>query len=125
MAALGKLSLVRYNVKNWEAAKKFWGETIGLPVAWASDEMGWVQYGGDQGAQIAINRARNGQEVGGGDRGTIAIFDVPDVNQAVKVLRTKGVRCDDAVLVPGVVAYAQCYDPDGNAFQIAAEPPKM
>ncbi len=123
MSILGKLSLVRYNVCNWEAAKKFWGETLGLPVVSASDEMGWIQYGGDQGAQLAINRARPGQVVGG-DQGVIAIFDVAEVHQAVDGLRAKGVRCDDAIVIPGVVAYAQCYDPDGNIFQIVAEPPK-
>jgi hypothetical protein len=50
---------------------------------------------------------------------------VEDANQAVAELRQRGVKGDDAVGVPEMVAYATFYDPDGNRLQIAGPPPKM
>ena len=44
MGLLKKLGLVSYPIQNWEEGKKFYGETLGLPVAWfQGDEAGWIQ----------------------------------------------------------------------------------
>lgn len=124
MGLLKKLSLVSYPVKNWQAAKKFYGETLGLPVAWfMGDQTGWIQYGDDQGAQLALSLMRDGAP-SPQDNGVIAIYDVDDVNQAVTELRAKGVRCDDPVTIPQMVTYANIYDPDGNRLQLVnTQPP--
>ena len=39
------INVVWYNVTDWERAKRFYGETLGLPVAMQIDEAGWVEYG--------------------------------------------------------------------------------
>lgn len=124
MGLLKKLSLVSYPVKNWEAAKKFYGETLGLPVAWfMGDEIGWIQYGDDHGAQLALSLLREGDPLPK-DNGVVAIYDVDDINRAVTELRAKGVRCDDPVTIPQMVTYANIYDPDGNRLQLVnAQPP--
>ena len=41
------------------------------------------------------------------------------VRQPWPKLRTRGVKCDDAETIPGMVSYANVYDPEGNRFQIA------
>lgn len=122
MALLKKLGLVSYPVVNWEQAKKFYGETLGLPVAWfMGDEAGWIQYGDDQGAQLALSLWRDA-EAPPKDNGVIAIYDVDDVAQTVAELRAKGVRCDDPVTIPQMVTYANIYDPEGNRLQIVTAP---
>jgi hypothetical protein len=40
-------------------------------------------------------------------------------------LRARSVRCDDAVVIPGRVAYGVFYDPDGNRVQFASSQPGM
>ena len=50
------------------------------------------------------------------------IFGSQSVRATVERLRAKGVRCDDAVEIPGMVIYASFYDPDGNRLQIAESP---
>ena len=47
------------------------------------------------------------------------MFAVDDAPEAVEELRKRGVKCDDAVTIPGMVCFADVYDPAGNRFQIA------
>ena len=45
-----ELQVVSYNVTDWQQAKKFYGETLGLPVAaFISDEVGWMEFGEKEG----------------------------------------------------------------------------
>jgi hypothetical protein len=37
-------------------------------------------------------------------------------------LRKRGVKCDDVIALPGMVTYANFYDPDGNRLQITVHP---
>jgi predicted enzyme related to lactoylglutathione lyase len=122
-SVLTKIGAVDYPVVNWDAAKKFWGETIGLPVVWASDEFGWAEYGEENQCHIAIHRAEANHKTNG-NHSVVAIFYVDDAFKTADELRAKGVKCDDVVVVPTVVAYARCYDAEGNEFQIAGQPPK-
>jgi catechol 2,3-dioxygenase-like lactoylglutathione lyase family enzyme len=114
---------VSYNVKDWDGAKKFYGQTLGLPVALAADEFGWVEYGDQDQTHLAISRwDGNGELPRGG--GGIAVLSVDDAYAAVNELRRKGVKCDDVMPVPGMVTYASFYDPEGNLLQLAGPPPK-
>src|SRR5919202_6120378 len=109
MSVLDKIGAVEYTVSDWDGAKKFWGETIGLPVVWASDEFGWAEYGHENQAHIAITRARDGASASNGKQRVVAIFYVDDAFQTVNELRQRGVKCDDVTVVPNVVAYSRCY----------------
>jgi len=119
MAVLEKIDAVRHNVTKWNEVKKFWTETVGLPVVWASDEMGWAEFGPADGCHIAIQRAGADNPAAGGHRGVIGVFYVGDAKKAVADLRARGVECDDVQVIPGVVAHSQFYDPEGNAIGIA------
>ena len=123
MGLLKKLGLVSYPIQNWEQGKKFYGETLGLPVAWfQGDEAGWIQYGDENGAQLALSLWRDAEKPCR-ENAVMAIFDVEDVAQAVSELRAKGVRCDDPVTIPQMVTYSNIYDPEGNRIQIVNEQP--
>jgi predicted enzyme related to lactoylglutathione lyase len=116
---------VSYNVSDWQRAKRFYGETLGLPVAaFMNDEVGWMEFGEKDGTHIAINFWRGPDPLPKGDGGGVAIFSVKDAIQAIADLRKRGVRCEDPVPVPDMVTWANFYDPDGNRLQVAGPPPQ-
>jgi predicted enzyme related to lactoylglutathione lyase len=117
---------VSYDVSDWLRAKKFYGETLGLPTeAFISDEVGWMEFGESAGTHLAIGLWRGpGPMPKRGNNGATAIFTVNDAYAAVAELRKRGVRCDDVVAIPQMVTYASFYDPDGNCLQVAGPPPK-
>ena len=39
------------------------------------------------------------------------------------VLTKQGVRCDQPVIIPGLLMYCTFYDPDGNRLQAISDPP--
>ncbi len=124
--SLQKLADIAYSVTDWQKAKKFYGETLGLPVAaFISDEVGWMEFGEKDGTHLAISQWRGpGAMPLPNDAGAVAIFSVDDAYQAIKDLRSKGVRCEDVVAIPQMVTFANFYDPDGNRLQVAGPPPK-
>ena len=119
MSLLKKISVVQFNVTNWDQAKAFYAEKIGLPVSFdMGTEVGWCEFGQQGQTTLAINLWRDGEKPAGGG-GATPVFDVDDCVAAVAELRSRGVKCDDAVAIPGMVTYANVYDPEGNRFQIA------
>jgi catechol 2,3-dioxygenase-like lactoylglutathione lyase family enzyme len=123
---LRKLVDVSYMVSDWQKAKKFYSETLGLPVAaFISDDVGWMEFGEKEGTHLAISLWRGPGPLPPREGGAIAVFDVADAFEAVKELRKRGVRCDDVISVPMMVTYADFYDPDGNRLEIAGPAPKM
>lgn len=120
-----KYDYVSYDVTDWQKAKKFYGETLGLPTAaYINDEVGWMEFGEEGKAHLAISLWRGPEPLPKGGGGGIVIFSVPDAYEAVKELRARGVKCEDVVAIPQMVTYATFYDPDGNKLQVAGPPPK-
>ncbi len=121
---LKSLAIVSYSVTDWQRSKKFYGETLGLPVAaFISDEIGWMEFGEKEGTHLAIWLWQGPGAIPPTGRGGVAIFAVDDCPRAIEELRKRGVRCDDPVGVPGMTTYADFYDPDGNRLQLAGPPP--
>ena len=119
MSLLRKISVVQFNVSNWDQAKAFYGEKLGLEASFdMGPEVGWCEFGPQGQTTLAINLWRDGEAPRGGG-GATPVFDVEDCAEAVAELRKRGVKCDDAVTIPGMVSYANVYDPEGNRFQIA------
>ena len=122
---LSHLYAVAYAVSDWQRAKKFYGETLGLPVAaFMYDEGGFIEYGAKDGTHLAINLWRGPGAIPHGEGNAVAIFSVDDVSQTVAELRRRGVRCDEPVIMPGVVTTAYFYDPDGNRLELAGPAPQ-
>ncbi len=116
------ITVVSYNVSDWERAKKFYGETLGLPAALVMDEAGWAEFGFPNQTHLAINKWQGPAPMPTGGGGAAAVFSSLNARQAVEHLRAQGVRCDDAVEIPGMVIFANFYDPDGNRLQLAETP---
>ncbi len=122
---LKKLADISYDVLDWQRAKKFYSETLGLPVAaFISDEVGWMEFGEKEGTHLAIGLWRGPGPVPPREGGGIAIFEVDDAYKAIEELRKRGVRCEDVVAIPNMVTYATFYDPEGNRLQVAGPPPR-
>ncbi len=118
MSMFKNINVVSYSVRDWERAKKFYGEVLEWPVNWASDELGWIEYGRDGETHISISRWESPDPLP--VDGPILVFSVDDARAVIQTLRAKGVRCDDAIEVPGVVVYGTFYDPEGNRLQAAS-----
>jgi predicted enzyme related to lactoylglutathione lyase len=120
-----QLADVSYIVSDWQKSKKFYSETIGLPVAaFITDEVGWMEFGEKAGTHLAIMLDNSGAPYSAPKGGAIAVFSVADADAAVKELRRRGVKCDDVIAIPNMVTFATFYDPDGNPLQVAGPAPK-
>lgn len=120
-----KLADVSYNVSDWQRSKKFYSETLGLPVAaFISDEVGWMEFGEKNNTHLALSLWRGPGPFPPTQGGAIAIFAVENAYEAVKELRQRGVKCEDVIAIPQMVTYASFYDPDGNRLQVAGPPPQ-
>lgn len=125
MSLFKDVNVVQYHVTQWERAKQFYTDVLGWPVAFLSDEAGWMEFGEEGKTHLAINRWEESTPVPAGLGGALAVLTVEDAARTVAALRARGVRCDDAVVIPGMVAYGAFYDPDGNRVQFASSPPGL
>lgn len=120
MSLFKNVNVVYLYVQDWEAAKKFYSETLEWPLVYCDDTIGWCEYGAENATHVAINKVgEHDPAIQRGNQITIT-FTVEDVHAATKELRARGVRCEDPVLIPGVVHYGTFYDPEGNRFQFAS-----
>ena len=124
MSLFKGINVVSYNVTHWEAAKKFYQDTLGLgPAAVLIDEVGWMEFGAEHEAHLAINRWNGPDPVPPRDGGATVVFTVDNASKVVAELRQRGVKCEDPVTIPGMVTYATFYDPEGNRLQMAESVP--
>lgn len=119
MSVFKNVNLAYVYVENWEAAKKFYREIIGWPVALSDDSDGWEEYGKDGETHIAIDRWDDGDRMPV-SKGTTIVLTVDDAYEVTNSLRSKGVRCDEVVEIPGEIALGTFYDPEGNRWQFAS-----
>ncbi|MHB8089055.1 MAG: VOC family protein [Anaerolineaceae bacterium] len=120
MSLFKNVNVVSYYVTDWEKAKKFYQDTLEWPVVFSSDEAGWVEFGRENETHISINRWDGPEPVPPKLGGATAVFSVDDAIETTKLLRARGVRCEDAITIPGMVCYGTLYDLEGNRLQFAS-----
>jgi predicted enzyme related to lactoylglutathione lyase len=103
-----------YRVSDMNAAKKFYGEVLGLKKTF--DMEGWCEFSNAEGAaSIGLNQLREGDD----ERGATVVLRVDDLTRVQKELSAKGVKFEGEVQeVPGVVRLATFRDPEGNRLQL-------
>jgi len=116
MSLLKGLNTVSVPVMDWAKAKAFYHDTLGLPILFDIEEVGWCEFGEAGQTTFAISLWRDATSPVRG--GTIPAFNVDNCVQAVAELRKRGVKVADPVTIPGMVVYADVHDPEGNLFQI-------
>ena len=117
MSMLKGLTVVSVPVMDWAKAKAFYHDTLGLPILMDIEEAGWCEFGEAGKTTFAISLWRDATPPVRG--GTIPVFAVDDCAKTVAEFRQRGVKCADPVTYPGMVIYADVYDPEGNLLQIA------
>ena len=117
MSLFKNVSVVSYHVKDWDAARKFYKEILEWPVAYESEEMGWMEFGFDNETHLAISRWDAADPMPPYLGGATAVLAVDDAVAVTEKLRARGVHCDDAVTIPGTVCFGTFYDPEGNRIQ--------
>jgi catechol 2,3-dioxygenase-like lactoylglutathione lyase family enzyme len=95
-------------------AKKFYGETLGLPIETEGEND--LEFTLGQVTLDVFNPASIGQEFAPSPAG-IAIR-VPDVAAARAALEARGVEFDGDIVDSGVCHFAFFKDPDGNALML-------
>jgi lactoylglutathione lyase len=111
---------VRIFVRDWTRALDFYSKTLGMPVAFASEAMGWAELA-TGGSHLALERARpddpESRELVG--RFVAVSLRVADIDRCYTELRAKGV---EFVAPPekqpwgGTLAHLR--DPDGNVLTL-------
>ena len=126
------LILVRVFVSDWPRAIRFYTETVGLPLSYRSDELGWAQLATGA-CQLALER------VGEDTRGRASTAAKPDepllgrflgISLAVRdiyatheELSERGVEfLAPPELMPWGGVLAHFRDPDGNVLTLVGEP---
>ena len=109
-------------VKDLDAARKFYGDTLGLKIA------------ADQGGVLTVESGRSKITVymskyAGTNKATSATWVVPDAEAVVKSLKSKGVKFEHYDDLPGLTRKGDIHvagsfkgawlkDPDGNILHI-------
>jgi catechol 2,3-dioxygenase-like lactoylglutathione lyase family enzyme len=109
-----KVDFVSVLTQDIPRAKKFYGETLGLPIETESENDMEFRLG--QVTLDVFNPASIDQEFAPSPAG-IAIR-VPDVAAARADLEAKGVQFDGEIVDTGVCHFAFFKDPDGNALML-------
>jgi catechol 2,3-dioxygenase-like lactoylglutathione lyase family enzyme len=109
-----KVDFVSVLTQDIPRAKKFYGETLGLPIETESDNDMEFRLG--QVTLDVFNPASVGQQFAPSPAG-IAIR-VPDVAAARADLEAKGVQFDGEIVDTGVCHFAFFKDPDGNTLML-------
>jgi catechol 2,3-dioxygenase-like lactoylglutathione lyase family enzyme len=106
---------VWYHVKDLDAARRFYRETLGFEEDAVDFTERWSHLRhGEMEVGLAEGEPR--------DDGVVAHVDVDDVKAEADRLRGEGVDVGVVVEIPqGVMRLLDVYDPDGNRIQLAQE----
>jgi predicted enzyme related to lactoylglutathione lyase len=109
-----KVTVSWFSVKDFQQAKKFYGETVGLKKTFEMEQ--WAEFAGAEG-EASIGLAGNGHVTK--EPGATVILQVEDIERERKRLESRGVSFEGKIEeIPGVVKLATFRDPSGNRLQL-------
>jgi catechol 2,3-dioxygenase-like lactoylglutathione lyase family enzyme len=112
-----RTDFVSVPVADMARARRFYGETLGLPPVGKTDEA-WPEFQlGENVSLYLIDPTNLGQQVGAPHSSSIALR-VPDVATARAELEEKGVQFQGEILDTGVCHMAFFADSEGNALML-------
>jgi len=110
-----KVTVSWYGVDDFESAKKFYGQVLGLNKTFEAQQ--WAEFAGAEG-QETIGIAANPHA--GKEPGATVVLDVTDIERERKRLESAGVKFEGKIEeIPGIVRIATFRDPFGNRLQLA------
>lgn len=113
---LNGIDFIAFPTKDWEAARKFYGETLGLPFGkqWGSMPAGEFETGT---VTIALMQV-DAFNIDFSPNTTPLEFHVDDFEAAKSELESRGIQFVTDVIDSGVCKQAIFQDPDGNTLAI-------
>jgi CreA protein len=109
-----KVTVSWFSVKDFEQAKKFYGDTLELKKTFETEQ--WAEFAGGQG-EASIGVAANPHA--GKEPGATVVLQVPDIEGERKRLESRGVTFEGKTEeIPGMVKLATFRDPSGNRLQL-------
>jgi predicted enzyme related to lactoylglutathione lyase len=109
-----KVTVSWFSVKDFQQAKKFYGETVGLKKTFEMEQ--WAEFAGAEG-EASIGLAGNGHVAK--EPGATIILQVEDIERERKRLESRGVSFEGKTEeIPGVVKLATFRDPSNNRLQL-------
>jgi catechol 2,3-dioxygenase-like lactoylglutathione lyase family enzyme len=104
---------VVYRVRDLEAGRSFYRDTLGFEETFFDEEGGWARYD------------RGGMEIlvvqGEPEDGGVATVDVADVKAEASRLKAAGVEVGVVLELHGQMRLVDVFDHDGNRLQLAQE----
>jgi predicted enzyme related to lactoylglutathione lyase len=115
------INVVSIAVPDLGAAKRFYGETLGLgEPLYDLPDAGWIEFGTGGAGNLALVPAPDGWTP---SESVTVVLNVTDSREAWRILRERGVRCDDPLDFPGFVTFCSFYDPFGNRLRMCSDLP--
>jgi predicted enzyme related to lactoylglutathione lyase len=110
-----KVRLSWFSVNDFEGAKKFYGNVLGLKKTFEAPQ--WAEFAGAEG-QESIGVAV--QPHAGKEPGATIVLQVEDIERERKRLETAGVKFEGKIEeIPGIVKLTTFRDPSGNRLQLS------
>jgi catechol 2,3-dioxygenase-like lactoylglutathione lyase family enzyme len=105
------------SVSNFEAAKRWYAEVLGLEFVYEVAEIGWAEF---KTPTPGLGLGVSAVEKVGGQGSVVPTFGVVNIEQARAHLEQHQVRFEGPTqTMPGLVKLATFYDPDGNPYMIS------
>jgi catechol 2,3-dioxygenase-like lactoylglutathione lyase family enzyme len=104
---------VVYRVRDLDAARAFYRDTLGLDEAYVDEPGRWVRF--ERGPMEIV--VTEGEPEDGG----VAMVDVSDVKAEAERLKAADVDVGVVVELHGQMRIVDVFDPDGNRIQLAQE----
>ena len=105
------------SVSNFEAAKRWYSEVLGLEFIYEVPELAWAEF---KTATPGLSLGISAVEQLSGQGSVVPTFGVVDIEPARAHLEQHGVRFDGPnQTMPGMVILATFFDPDGNPYMLA------
>ena len=106
------MATVWYRVRDLDAARAFYRDTLGFEEVFVDSDEGWsrLTHGG---MEIALAQGEPDESSG------VAHVDVEDVKREADRLRAAGVEVGVVFELHGQIRLVDVFDPDGNRIQLA------
>ena len=108
-----RISAIWFPVTDWERAKAFYGQALGLPLRQLNDADGWAAYA-TGGAPLFIVRRPAARA---GARGPVVTFASDDLEALRDRLEAAGARVENDLAHSGDLLIMTFYDPDGHRLE--------
>jgi predicted enzyme related to lactoylglutathione lyase len=110
-----RISAVWYPVSQWEAAKTFYSDVLGLALTHANDQSGWAAYATGGPPLFLVRRPH----LAGGMGGAVVTFECPDLEALHDKVLAAGGQVEEVLQNAGNLLIMTLYDPDGNRLEAA------